>query len=95
MGLDQVGLDIAKELVNKFKMPQTDEPKIPPIQGTEKFINKDGQIDLKNTTVQQRFVHDIFRYDRVFQEDPNKEIPGQSYMGFYSHLEDRKMKLTK
>jgi len=40
MGLDQVGLDIAKELVNKFKMPQTDEPKIPPIQGTEKFINK-------------------------------------------------------
>jgi hypothetical protein len=95
MGVDQTGLDVAKDLINKFKMPRTNDPKIPPVQGIEKFLDKDGQLDLGNKAVQQRFVHDIFRYDRVFQEAPDKEIPGQSYMGFYSHLEDKKMKLTK
>ncbi len=31
---------------------------------------------------QQAMIHTIFRYDRVFEKDGRKGIPGKSYMGF-------------
>lgn len=97
MGVDQVGLDITKELIEKFEKSEKihNDPMVPTTEGFKKFLDKSGELKLDDPKVQQAYVHDIFRYDRIFKESPKQEIEGRSYMGFYSHLEDRRIKLTK
>lgn len=97
MGVDEVGLNVARDLVEKFELPKKQQgtPRIPSTEGFEKFLDQNGELKLDDPKVQQAYVQDIFRYDRVFKGTPEQAIPGQSYMGFYSHLEDKKVKLTR
>jgi hypothetical protein len=89
MGTDQVGLDQIKDLVSKFDIPTSSPAKVPMTEGFEKYLDQSGELDITNKEVKQRYTHDIFRYDRVFDQEPEKAIPGRSYMGFYSHLQNR------
>lgn len=88
METDQVGLDAIKSLVDKFTIPESNsQARIPATEGFEKYLDSTGELDITNKEVKQRYTHDIFRYDRVFDESPEKAINGRSYMGFYSHLQ--------
>ena len=84
MGLDDTGLDIHKDMVEKFekKVEQEDKPKIDEIHEFDKPTNDNEELDIKDPKVQQECIHTIFKYNNVFKGDPKKAIKDVSYMGY-------------
>jgi phage head maturation protease/cell division protein FtsB len=98
---EEAALSVIKKYAEDFKKaPARSNPKINAIQGFNKFVKDGIEMDLDafldSTSVpekvkqkfHQRMTHEVFRYDRVYNKDFAKELPGQSYMGFTLHEED-------
>lgn len=79
-------LDQIKELVGQFVKEEEEKGAVvPPIQEFGKVTEK-GEIDYDDPEVEQRFIHEIFAYDRVFKARAQDKIENQSYMGFSKHV---------
>ena len=84
MKLDDAGLDIHKDMVEKFekKVEQTEEPKIDKVHEFGKPASNSEEFNIKDPKEQQRCIHTIFKYNNVFKGDPRKAIEDMSYMGY-------------
>jgi hypothetical protein len=81
MELNDAGLETAKAYVTEFQKPQKEIPKVPKTTEFGKNMKEKQELDFEDKRVQQGFIHDIFRYDRVFKGKEGK-VEGRDYMGF-------------
>ena len=79
--MEEPNLESIKALVEKFEKKEEETFENPPKFENFEKLTKDGKIDYDKPEVRQKFIHEIFSYDRVFK---GKE-KGQDYVGFNLH----------
>jgi cytochrome oxidase assembly protein ShyY1 len=71
-----------RALVEQFEKKSEKQPvKVPKIEGFEK-LTEDGKLDYSDPKVKQKFIHEIFAYDRVHRGTDK----GQTYEGWTEHV---------